>query len=336
MLEAAEPLLEQRRRQGLVSRSVAIEEVYDEFGFGEEGPEALRDFLTHAYHHWLTQPRYVLLLGDATYDFKDFLNTGIGNQVPPYMVQDTYMWTVSDPAYAAVNGEDLLPDLALGRLPAQDLEQARGLVGKVLAWERSGFDLSGRAVLVADNSDRAGDFEGDTGRLASTLLSGRQPERIDVSQLGEATRATIVDSFDRGASLYSYLGHGSVYVWASENVFNNTDVARLSPQPQQPFLLTMNCLNGYFTLPTGANSLSEELLKVEGRGVIGAFSPSSLSLHRSARAYNEALLAEIVSGRHERLGDALLAAQGAYVDSGANPELLATYQLLGDPALVIR
>ena len=41
------------------------------------------------------------------------------------------MWTVSDPAYAAVNGEDLLPDLALGRLPAQSLEQARALVQKV-------------------------------------------------------------------------------------------------------------------------------------------------------------------------------------------------------------
>jgi hypothetical protein len=41
---------------------------------------------------------------------------------------------------------------------------------------------------------------------------------------------------------------------------------------------------------------------------------------------------EITSGRHARLGDALLAAQAAYTDSGQMPELLAIYHLLGDPA----
>jgi len=336
LLVAAEPLLEHRRSQGLESRAVATEDVYDDFGFGEESPEALRDFLTYAYHHWELGPRYVLLLGDATYDFKDDLGTGVANQVPPYMVRDAYMWTVSDPAYAAVNGDDLLPDLALGRLPAQDLEQARALVQKVLTWERSGFDLSGRAVVVADNSDRGGDFEGDAERLAQTVLAGRNPERLYLSRLGGGTRSAILDSFDRGSSLYSYFGHGAIALWASENVFNIRDVPNLSPQPQQPLLLTMDCLNGYFTLPTGMNSLAEELLKAEDRGVIAAFSPSSLSLHHAARVYHEAFVSEIVSGRHERLGDALVAAQAAFLESGARPGLLAVYQLLGDPALAIR
>ncbi len=34
------------------------------------------------------------------------------------MVKTNYLWTPSDPSYAAVNGADLLPDLAIGRLPA--------------------------------------------------------------------------------------------------------------------------------------------------------------------------------------------------------------------------
>ena len=41
----------------------------------------------------------------------------------------------------------------------------------------------------------------------------------------------------------------------------------------------MNCLNGYFHFPY-FNSLSEELLKVEDKGIIAAFSPSGLSLDR--------------------------------------------------------
>ncbi len=97
----------------------------------------------------------------------------------------------------------------------------------------------------------------------------------------------------------------------------------------------MNCLNGYFHYPY-LNSLSEALVKAEGKGAIGAFAPSSLSVNWAARLYHEALVAEIASGRHQRLGDALLAAQSAYADSGARPELLRIYQLLADPALKIR
>jgi hypothetical protein len=55
----------------------------------------------------------------------------------------------------------------------------------------------------------------------------------------------------------------------------------------------------------------------------------------AAHVYHKALLAEIESRRHPRLGDAILAAQAAYADSGAFPELLSIYHLLGDPALRI-
>jgi hypothetical protein len=44
---------------------------------------------------------------------------------------------------------------------------------------------------------------------------------------------------------------------------------------------------------------------------------------------------EIAAGGHVRLGDAILAAQERYTDSGQMPELLAVYHLFGDPATVI-
>jgi Peptidase family C25 len=124
-------------------------------------------------------------------------------------------------------------------------------------------------------------------------------------------------------------------VWASENIFNYTDVRSLQTQSRQPLLLTMNCLNGFFHFPP-LNSLSEELLKADGKGTIAAFSPSGLSLNDAAHVYHKALLQEILSGRHARLGDAVLAAQRDYADSGAFPELLSIYHLFGDPALRIR
>jgi hypothetical protein len=96
--------------------------------------------------------------------------------------------------------------------------------------------------------------------------------------------------------------------------------------------MTMNCLNGYFHGPT-LNSLAEELVKAQGKGAVGAFAPSGLSVHESAHLYQKALVSELTSGRHQRLGDAILAAQAAYADTGAFPEVLSIYQLLGDPAL---
>jgi len=215
------------------------------------------------------------------------------------------------------------------------VEEARALVEKIVAFESSGLTLSeGPAVLVADNPDLAGDFEQSAQDVAPVLAASHPVETIFLRELGSATRPTIVDAFDRGAALLSYLGHGGIAVWASENVFNNQDVKTLAPQAQQPLLLTMDCLNGYFHFPF-LNSLAEELLKAPGKGSIASFAPSGLSLHGSADLFHKALIREIASGRHERLGDAVLAAQADFAQTGSFPELLSIYNLLGDPALRI-
>ena len=69
---------------------------------------------------------------------------------------------------------------------------------------------------------------------------------------------------------------------------------------------------------------------------MSAFSPSGLSLNTAAHIFHRALLEELVNGGHSRLGDAVMAAQSAYADSGALPEMIAIYHLFGDPALALR
>jgi hypothetical protein len=148
-------------------------------------------------------------------------------------------------------------------------------------------------------------------------------------------RSEILRAFDEGPSLLSYIGHGGIHLWADENFFNTGDVDSLSSQSQQPLVLTMNCLNGYFHFPY-FNSLAEELLKAEGRGAIAAFSPSGLSLNEPAHRFHQALLDALFHQGHPRLGDAVLAAQHGYANSGAFPELLTIYHLLGDPGMRLR
>jgi len=278
----------------------------------------------------------VVLVGDATYDFKDYLGTGVKNQVPPMIEKTSYLWTASDAAYGAVNGDDLLPDVAMGRLPAASVDELRVMVSKILAYEEGGGSGLGAAVLVADNPDSAGDFERNADEIAETVLGSHNPSRIYLRTLGtEGTRQAVVGAFDDGAAIVSYAGHGGIHLWASENIFDSSSVKTLASQSGQPLVLTMNCLNGYFHFPY-FNSLAEELVKAEGKGAIATISPSGLSLNEPAHEYHKALLSELVSGRHPRLGDAFLAAQSAYAATGAFPELLRIYHLLGDPALTLR
>ncbi|HJS74941.1 MAG TPA: C25 family cysteine peptidase, partial [Vicinamibacteria bacterium] len=336
-LDAAAPLLALRKRQGLSSRAVSLEEIDSEFGFGESHPRAIHDFLSYAYHHWKKPaPKYVLLLGDGTYDFQDYLGTGVKNRLPPMMVKTSYLWTSSDAAYGAVNGADPLPDVAIGRLPAASLEELRVLIAKLLEYEASPTAGAGASVLVADDPDTAGDFEHDADEIAETLLASRSPRRIYMRSLGtEAARQAIADAFDEGAGLVSYVGHGGIQLWASENIFDLSGVGTLAPQAQQPLVLTMNCLNGYFHFPY-FNSLAEELVKAEGKGAIAAVAPSGLSLNEPAHRFHKALVGELVSGRHRRLGDAFMAAQSDYAASGVFTELLSIYHLFGDPALSLK
>jgi hypothetical protein len=333
-LETAEPLLARRRDQGLSALGVSFEEITSVFGHGKPSAEAIRDFLAYAYHSWQKPSlKYVLLLGDSSYDPRNFTGLDQGSPLPAMWAKTSYLWTSSDPTLGAINGEDLLPDVAIGRLPAKTLEEARALVQKVLDWE--GQDLEGTAILVADNPDKAGDFEADVLDIRTSFLGNRPTQTLFLRELGANTRPEILSSFDEGASLMSYVGHGGAAVWASENVLNSWDPPKLLAQSRQPLMLTFNCLNGYFVAPN-YDSLSEAFLKVEGRGTVGAFTPSGLSLDAPAHRFHRALMAEITGGTHERLGDAVMAAQAAYAEEGVMPELLAIYHLLADPGMRVR
>src|SRR5262249_35886380 len=202
----------------------------------------------------------VMLREQETSHSNDNLRRGLRATIPPNIFRTSYLGTASDPGYASVNGDALLPDVAIGRLPAGTLDEAHILVDKIVSFETAGRSLAGRAVLIPDNADQAGAFEADSDDLAAGVLNGRAIERLYLSDLGRGTRPAIPASCDGGAGLVSYVGHGGTAVWASENIFNNTDVSALQPQGQQPLLMPMNCLNGFFHFPP-LDSLAEAFVK---------------------------------------------------------------------------
>jgi hypothetical protein len=86
-LSAVEPLKALRQSQGLSVAVVQIEDIYDEFSFGNKTPGSLRDFITYAATSWKKKPRYVLLAGDASYDPRNHLGLGDFDVVPTKLIE---------------------------------------------------------------------------------------------------------------------------------------------------------------------------------------------------------------------------------------------------------
>jgi len=84
-LDALEPLVELRRRQGYLLELVSTFDIYKYFGDGSLNPEDIKRFLKYAYEHWgPARPTGVVLVGDARWDYWGYLNLDVPNLVPTY------------------------------------------------------------------------------------------------------------------------------------------------------------------------------------------------------------------------------------------------------------
>jgi hypothetical protein len=75
-----------RQSQKLSVALIDIEDIYDEFSYGNKTVQALKDFITYAATSWKKKPRYLLLAGDASYDGRNYLGFGDVDVVPTKLI----------------------------------------------------------------------------------------------------------------------------------------------------------------------------------------------------------------------------------------------------------
>ncbi len=321
------PLAVLREQQGLKVDVVDVQDVYDEFSFGEKDPAAIHAFLALAAAKWATPPRYVLLFGAGTYDPRGWLG-GSPDLVPTKLVDTTFMETASDNWFADTNG-DGQPDLALGRIPAVDAAGASAIVAKLVAYDGSSAPAS--AVLGADQPDMY-DFPAAVAQLAAGLPDGVGETDLVRPASGNAD---LVGAIASGPTLVSYLGHGNVDSWAG-GWLSDADAASLLNSGHPALFVSMTCLNGYFTDPY-LPALGESLLGAPG-GAVAVWASTGLGDPASELAMSQALLGQLFdptapgSLAPVRLGDAVSAAQRA----STSREAVVTAELLGDPTTYLR
>jgi hypothetical protein len=374
--DALQPLVAAHQSAGLRLAVVDAVAVYDTFTYGRADPAAIRALVHYARSHWAPPaPRFLLLAGDASYDPRGYLQGSEVDLVPTQLVNTTFTgWTASDVWYAlplesrpsdeipvgstsipprasavvlraGENGSmTARPVLAVGRFPAQTIEQMKAMVAKTLAYERGDTTVAWRqsALFLADNDDPG--FATEATAFAS-ILRGYASRVVTIDGDGSQARAALLHAFADGVGLVGYFGHGSMNLWAKEKILSADDVPNLLNRDRLPVVFTMTCLSGFFAHPQKA-SLGEALLRAQSGGAVAALVPSSAATlvdesplsRQLARALTRLQSDETTADQSRiTLGDAVLNAQGGLSDlSGSTLEVLLTFNLLGDPALTLR
>lgn len=292
-------------KNGYNVQVVDVNKIYNEFSSGSKDITAIRDFVTK-----LNTPagslKYVLLLGDTSYDFKNRIanNTDI---IPSYQSEnsaDVKGSYVTDDYFVMTKTQttneiyQILPDLPIGRLPADNVQEAKVLIDKTLAYynalpgQSSPFgEWRMKLDFVADD-----DFEGSGPRMANGQdvlppfhhlvdYTIKQNFEVNTDKPEYNIKKLYLDAYpavtgaggqrfpqinqaitnDMGNSLYLfYFGHGGINGWAQERVLSSTEVQGFnnftSVYSRFPLVSTITC---EFTLwdEPNTNSVGEQLMK---------------------------------------------------------------------------
>jgi hypothetical protein len=327
LLESVEFLKQLREQQGWSVVLVDVEDLYDEFNFGSKSPWALKDFLDRAYAYWNPRPRFVLLVGDASYDPRNYLGFGEFDLVPTKFVDTEHLTTASDDWFVDFN-DDGLPEMAVGRLPVESAEEAAIVVSKIIAFEGVA-GLMNEALLVADINDFI-DFEGASADVADELLE----VSVEVTEIlrgrSVTARTDLLNLLNQGQLLVNYIGHGSTQIW-NGNLLTSTDAWSLTNSPYLPFLVSMTCLNGFFQDPY-SESMAETFLKAERGGAVAVWTSSGLTLPTEQTVMNLELIQLLFNGEGLTIGEAVMRAKRIVT----NVDIRRTWILFGDPTLRLR
>jgi len=323
---------DQRRARGLSVAVADIHQIYREFGHGRTDPAAIRNFIGFAFHHWAEpRPTFALLIGDGT---KTPKAPNADDIVPVKMGPGSYSWTSRDQWFASVDGDDLIPDLALGRLPFTQPAELDAYLRKVQRWERSPHKSSWkqRSLLVADRPDFAGQFHQTLLDLDAAHFPDFTTKTAFLQEVSEATAQTrIVDAFEAGTGWILYNGHGFSDNWANDDLFTRDQAATVRAV-FPPIVTALACSTGSFQ--NEEPSISEALIS-NPHGAVAVLASTSPIANFTSNYIGTGLFRGAFEEAMPTIGEALWQGRRRLAKSSSGSQALQFFQLIGDPTLQI-
>jgi hypothetical protein len=338
----ADAIAHLKRREGLRAVVVDVERAYDRFSAGIIEANAVRALIRLAAEQG--RLRYVLLIGDDTFDYRGNL-AGLLNEygypravsyIPSlYGWDGTFGRIPSENKYGDLN-DDGAPDVAIGRLPVQTPEQAAILAEKIARQAAVLRAQRGRHLFAVDNQgDHDAPFRSEAESVQALLPPISQVRWADIGRDGAATaRETLLGGLLQGAMVTHYFGHAGPEAWADEGLLTPEDLPQLERSYRETVLFTWACEAQWFQYLFGP-SINEALLLVDGGGALASFGPAGITEPALQRELFSRVYRNFFAGRMT-LGEAIR--QAKVETLAANPAARAVvegWNLLGDPALRI-
>lgn len=326
-----------RQANGISPRVVDVNDIYDEFAYGVRGANAVKSFLQYAYSHWSLPPEYVLLMGDSSYDSRNYTGAGNWNMVPTKIVTTIFSETGSDEALADFNN-DGLSDIAIGRIPARTPVRVLNTLEKMQRWEGNLNDPLSRGAVFAFDEPNGYDFEAMSARLRSRLPASMPTTFVGKPQVNSLVN--LVSALNAGPYVVNYAGHGTAGAWSGSpvwfSVFNvsctNGATQCVANTNSESLYLMLTCLNGYF-VQTTSDSLAETLLFLEDRGAVASWASTGETTADVQEIMGQRFYQKVSEGSIPRIGDLIRDAKST-IPGGTDVRL--SWALFGDPTMRVR
>ena len=165
--------------------------MYDEFSYGVHGPEAIRSFLQRANTSWTAHPKWVVLLGDASFDPRNYLGMGSFDFLPTKLVPSFYLKTASDDWFTDFNGT-ATSAIPVGRIPVRTADEANAIISKLVRRTTTppAGPWSSSVTLISDRVNGV-PFDKGADQLALLIGAPYQKNRVSFGSLSDPTTAVL-------------------------------------------------------------------------------------------------------------------------------------------------
>lgn len=348
-------------REGYRVNIVTPKQIYNEFSSGTQDVAAIRDFLRYFYENASSdeeKPKYLILFGDASYDFKDRIidNT---NLVPSYQSNNSIDPTtsyVSDDFYGLLDPVEgnwesdyevtHLLDIAIGRIPVATSYEAKNMVNKIKAYHaiESMGNWRNNLLFVGDDEDNNLHFR-QTEELSNFIdtvypLFNIKKIHFDafVQEIGPGgaeypeVEKQLTQSVQNGVLVVNYMGHGGELGWAHERVLDNTAIKSWTNINRQTLFVTATCEFSRFDDPQRVSAGENAFLNKNGGAIAMLTTTRVVYAGANAGLLNRLYKGnafEPVDGQYRTLGEIIMTTKNKYT---LTPNT-RNFCLLGDPTI---
>lgn len=352
------------QKQGLRYLVADIQQIYNEFSSGSPDPTAIRDFVKMFYDKagadLNKRPKYLLLFGDASYDYKNRI-TGNTNFVPAYQsassldiltsyTSDDYFGFLDD--HEDINSTIKINqlDIGIGRIPVSTLADAKNVVDKIEQYASYFGPWRANITLVADDEDQNLHLK-DAEQMSTTIESTNkifQQEKIYVDAFPQESSAggglyplvnkAIDQQIDKGNLIWNYSGHGGYKRLAEEAILEESMIRNWQNNLKLPLFITATCDFAPYDNPQ-IRSLGEQLILQPKSGAIALMTTTRAVFAFANKIINtnylNTALTKQTDGTYLSLGDAVMRCKNYTYQTVSDALNNRKFTLLGDPALTL-